>query len=215
MYLQPVIPFVNCLQFEAVSFFEPEVYRFSDESLSAYAKCAFDDIYRNQKISRIFFSSKYIYLNQKVSTTASVFVSYTDARVGVTTAQMPRDSRGKCPSRGIHCRAGRLVSTYEIVVRMFCNEERVDMALRVWDEMKAKGVLPGMHMFSTLINSLCYENKLDEACKYFHEMLDMGIRPPAAMFSNLKQTLLDEGKQDMVLILAQKLDKIRTTQVIG
>ncbi|RVW16961.1 Pentatricopeptide repeat-containing protein, mitochondrial [Vitis vinifera] len=107
------------------------------------------------------------------------------------------------------------VSTYEIVVRMFCNEERVDMALRVWDEMKAKGVLPGMHMFSTLINSLCYENKLDEACKYFHEMLDMGIRPPAAMFSNLKQTLLDEGKQDMVLILAQKLDKIRTTQVIG
>lgn len=80
MYLQPVIPFVNCLQFEAVSFFEPEVYRFSDESLSAYAKCAFDDIYRNQKISRIFFSSKYIYLNQKVSTTASVFVSYTDAR---------------------------------------------------------------------------------------------------------------------------------------
>ncbi|XP_059649586.1 pentatricopeptide repeat-containing protein At1g71060, mitochondrial [Cornus florida] len=107
------------------------------------------------------------------------------------------------------------VSTYEIIVRMFCNEDRVDMAIRVWDQMKANGVLPGMHMFSTLINSLCHENKLDDACKYFQEMLDMGIRPPAPMFSNLKQALLDEGKNDTVLILSQKLEKIRKTQLIG
>ncbi|KAA8532596.1 hypothetical protein F0562_032588 [Nyssa sinensis] len=107
------------------------------------------------------------------------------------------------------------VSTYEIIVRMFCNQERVDMALRVWDQMKAKGVLPGMHMFSTLINSLCHDNKLDDACKYFEEMLNMGIRPPAAMFSHLKQALLDEGKKDTVLILAQRLDRIRKTPLIG
>uniref|UniRef100_A0A5B7CAV8 Pentacotripeptide-repeat region of PRORP domain-containing protein n=1 Tax=Davidia involucrata TaxID=16924 RepID=A0A5B7CAV8_DAVIN len=106
------------------------------------------------------------------------------------------------------------VSTYEIIVRMFCNEERVDMALRVWDQMKDKGVLPGMHMFSTLINSLCHENKLDDACKYFHEMLNMGIRPPAPMFSNLKQALLDEGKKDTVLLLGQKLEKLRKTPLV-
>ncbi|KAF5442326.1 hypothetical protein F2P56_034996 [Juglans regia] len=107
------------------------------------------------------------------------------------------------------------VSTYEIIVRMFCNEERVDMAVRVWAQMKAKGVLPGMHMFSTLINGLCHENKLDDACKYFHEMLDMGIRPPAQMFGNLKQALLDGGKKDIVLILDQKIDKLRKTALVG
>ncbi|XVE85382.1 hypothetical protein DITRI_Ditri17bG0086400 [Diplodiscus trichospermus] len=101
------------------------------------------------------------------------------------------------------------VSTYEIIVRMFCNEEQVDIAIQVWAEMKAKGVLPGMHMFSDLINSLCYENKLDDACKYFQEMLDAGIRPPAKMFSNLKQALLDEGKKDVALNLARKIDKLR------
>ncbi|XP_057961023.1 pentatricopeptide repeat-containing protein At1g71060, mitochondrial [Malania oleifera] len=107
------------------------------------------------------------------------------------------------------------VSTYEIMVRMFCNEERVDMALKVWDEMKAKGVLPGMHMFSTLINCLCHENKLDDACEYFQEMLNMGIRPPSQMFSSLKQALLDEGKMDTVLILGKKLEKLRKTPLIG
>lgn len=107
------------------------------------------------------------------------------------------------------------VSTFEIMVRMFCNEERVDMAIRIWDQMKTKGVLPGMHMFSTLINSLCHENKLEDACKYFQEMLDVGIRPPAAMFSNLKQALLDEGRNDAALLLAEKLDKLRKSPLLG
>ena len=88
------------------------------------------------------------------------------------------------------------------------------MAIRVWDQMKAKGVLPGMHMFSTLINSLCRENKLDDACKYFQEMLDKGIRPPAPMFSNLKQALIDDGRKDTALILAQKIDKLRKTPLV-
>ncbi|XVF02817.1 hypothetical protein REPUB_Repub04eG0206800 [Reevesia pubescens] len=107
------------------------------------------------------------------------------------------------------------VSTYEIIVRMFCNEEQVDMAMQVWAQMKAKGVLPGMHMFSDLINSLCHENKLDDACKYFQEMLDAGIRPPAKMFSNLKQALLDDGKKDTALNLARKIDKLRKVPLFG
>lgn len=107
------------------------------------------------------------------------------------------------------------VSTYEIIVRMFCNEERVDMAIRVWDQMKVKGILPGMHMFSTLINALCLENRLDDACKYFQEMLDVGIRPPGSMFSNLKQALLDGGREGTAILLSQKIDKIRKTPIIG
>ncbi|KAL6189996.1 hypothetical protein ACLB2K_036397 [Fragaria x ananassa] len=103
------------------------------------------------------------------------------------------------------------VSTYEILVRMFCNENRVDMALQVWFQMKTKGVLPRMHMFSTLINSLCHENKLDEACRYFQDMLDMGICPPTQLFSNLKQALLDDGRKDAVISFGLKIEKLRKT----
>ncbi|GAB2226643.1 hypothetical protein Droror1_Dr00022458 [Drosera rotundifolia] len=105
------------------------------------------------------------------------------------------------------------VGTYEIIVRMFCNEDRVDMAMEVWDQMKAKGILPGMHMFSTLINTLCHEDKLDDACKYFQEMLDMGIRPPGPMFSTLKEALVENGKKDTALNLALKLKNIREVPI--
>ncbi|KAJ0037833.1 hypothetical protein Pint_22222 [Pistacia integerrima] len=107
------------------------------------------------------------------------------------------------------------VSTFEIVIRMCCNEGNVDMAIRVWDHMKAKGVLPGMQLFSTLIHSLCLENKLGDACKYIEEMLNMGIRPPAKMFSNLKQALLDGGMAETALDLAMKIDKIRKTPLVS
>lgn len=106
------------------------------------------------------------------------------------------------------------VSTYEIVVRMFCYNAQVDMAMRIWDEMKARGVLPVMHMYSTLINSLCHEDKLDDACKYFQEMLDIGIRPPGQLFSNLKQALRDEGMEETAVVLAQKIDKLRKTPLV-
>ncbi|OVA10639.1 Pentatricopeptide repeat [Macleaya cordata] len=107
------------------------------------------------------------------------------------------------------------LNTYTMIVRMLCEEEeRVDMAIKVWDQMKDKGILPSMHMFSALINSLCHENRLDDACKYFQEMLDLGIRPPGQLYSNLKQALLDAGKKDVALDLGLKLDKIRKIPLI-
>ncbi|KAK4792159.1 hypothetical protein SAY86_022594 [Trapa natans] len=108
-----------------------------------------------------------------------------------------------------------MLSTYEIVMRMFCNEGRVDMALRVWEQMKSCGFLPGMQMFSMLILSLCDDNRLDEACNYFQEMLDVGIRPPANMFSKLKQSLIDQGKNDKVLSLGKRIDDLRKIPLLG
>lgn len=88
------------------------------------------------------------------------------------------------------------------------------MAIRIWDEMKSNGVLPGIQTFSTLINSLCHDNMLEDACKYFQEMLDMGIRPSGNLFGNLKLALLDNGRKKTAMALAQKLDKLRKTQIV-
>ncbi|XP_043694663.1 pentatricopeptide repeat-containing protein At1g71060, mitochondrial [Telopea speciosissima] len=107
------------------------------------------------------------------------------------------------------------LNIYSVIVKMFCDEERTDMAQRVWNEMKAKGFLPGMHMFSVLIKSLCDENKLDDACKYFQEMLDLGIRPPGQMYSKLKEALLEDGRKDIALILWQKLETLRKKPLVG
>ncbi|XP_072989818.1 uncharacterized protein [Typha latifolia] len=107
------------------------------------------------------------------------------------------------------------LSTYTMMVTLFCNVERVDMALKVWKQMKEKSILPCMHMFSSLINGLCHENRLDDACRYFQEMLDMGIRPPGQLFSNLKDALLDSGRKDLAVNMSLKLDRLRKTPLSG
>uniref|UniRef100_A0A0A9HN38 Pentacotripeptide-repeat region of PRORP domain-containing protein n=1 Tax=Arundo donax TaxID=35708 RepID=A0A0A9HN38_ARUDO len=81
--------------------------------------------------------------------------------------------------------------------------------------MKEKGVLPCMHMFSSLINGLCFENRLEEACVYFQEMLDKGIRPPGQLFSNLKQALVEGGRISLAQEMALKLDALRKTPLRG
>ncbi|KAE8719650.1 xylosyltransferase 1-like isoform X2 [Hibiscus syriacus] len=81
---------------------------------------------------------------------------------------------------GAYCYSMRIDDAFRVIdemrtnlaARMFCNEDKVNIAMQVWDQMKAKGVLPGMHMFLDLVTGLCHEKKLDEVCKYFNEMLD-------------------------------------------
>ncbi|MCL7036609.1 hypothetical protein MKW94_008567 [Papaver nudicaule] len=108
------------------------------------------------------------------------------------------------------------LNTYAMIVRMLCQEvERVDLAVQVWDQMKDRGILPGMHMFASLVNSLCHECMLDDACRYFQEMLDLGIRPPGRLYDNLKEALLDNGKVDEAISIGEKLDNIRKTPWTG
>ncbi|XP_074274931.1 uncharacterized protein LOC141598978 [Silene latifolia] len=97
------------------------------------------------------------------------------------------------------------LSSYEIILRMFCNIGQLNMAIQIWDQMEANGVPPGMHLFATMINSFRHGNELDLATKYFVKMVDLGIQPPASLFNGLKQALLDHGKKDIVIALAKKL----------
>ncbi|GER44630.1 pentatricopeptide repeat-containing protein [Striga asiatica] len=106
-------------------------------------------------------------------------------------------------------------STYEIMARMFCNERRVDMAMGLWGEMKARGLLPRMHMFAVLIEGLCSGNRLDEAFGCFMEMLDMGIRPPDRLFKELKKCLVEGGKEEVVVVLTHRMERLKGNVVVG
>ncbi|MCL7032202.1 hypothetical protein MKW94_000855 [Papaver nudicaule] len=125
--------------------------------------------------------------------------------------QMVEEMRRKGMAGDCGCEPN--LDTYTMIVRMLCQEvERVDLAIQVWDQMKDKGVVPGMHMFASLVNSLCHECMLDDACRYFQEMLDFGTRPPGRLYDNLKEALVVNGKVDEAISIGEKLDNIRKCQ---
>lgn len=96
--------------------------------------------------------------------------------------------------------------TYTMVIKMFCETDQIDMALRVWKLMKSKRFVPSMHTFSVLINGLCEKKDVSRACVLMEEMIEKGIRPAGVTFGRLRQLLMKEGRDDVLEFLQQKMN---------
>ncbi|KAA8531253.1 hypothetical protein F0562_005962 [Nyssa sinensis] len=67
--------------------------------------------------------------------------------------------------------------TYNILVGMFANLNRMEIVKKIWDDMKASGAGPDLDSYTLLIHGLCEKQKWREACQYFVEMIEMGFLP--------------------------------------
>lgn len=95
--------------------------------------------------------------------------------------------------------------TYTMMIKMFCENDKIEMALKVWKYMRLKQFLPSMHTFSVLINGLCDKGEVSQACVLLEDMIEKGIRPPGSTFGKLRQLLLKEGRKDVLDFLVEKM----------
>ncbi|XP_059630669.1 pentatricopeptide repeat-containing protein At1g77360, mitochondrial [Cornus florida] len=94
--------------------------------------------------------------------------------------------------------------TYTIMIKMFCDRDELEMALKVWRFMKKKQFVPSMHTFSALINGLCEKANASEACVLMEEMIERGIQPSRVTFGRLRQLLIKKGREDVLEFLHEK-----------
>ncbi|XP_066386088.1 pentatricopeptide repeat-containing protein At1g77360, mitochondrial-like [Miscanthus floridulus] len=95
--------------------------------------------------------------------------------------------------------------TYTMMIKMFCENDKIEMALKVWKYMRLKQFLPSMHTFSVLISGLCDKGEVSQACVLLEDMIEKGIRPPGSTFGKLRQLLLKEGRKDVLDFLVEKM----------
>jgi pentatricopeptide repeat protein len=96
--------------------------------------------------------------------------------------------------------------TYTVMIKLFCERDELDMALKVWKYMKLKQFVPSMHIFSVLINGLCKKGNVTKACVLLEEMIEKGIRPSGVTFGRLRQLLIKEGREDVLKFLQEKMN---------
>ena len=96
--------------------------------------------------------------------------------------------------------------TYTMMIKMFCENDELEMALKVWKYMRLKQFVPSMHTFSVLINGLCKKGNASKACIFLEEMIEKGIRPSSVTFGKLKQLLIKEGREDVLEFLQEKMN---------
>lgn len=95
--------------------------------------------------------------------------------------------------------------TYTMMIKMFCDTDRLNEALKMWKYMGLKQHVPCMHTFSVLINGLCGKGEVNRACVLLEEMIEKGIRPPNSTFGRLRQLLLKGKREDVVEFLEEKI----------
>lgn len=96
--------------------------------------------------------------------------------------------------------------TYTMLIKMYCERNEVDMALKIWRYMKSKRFVPSMHTFSALIIGLCGKGDVMKACVLLEEMIEKGIRPSRVTFGRLRQLLIKEGREDVLKFLHEKIN---------
>ncbi|KAL0903521.1 hypothetical protein M5K25_027907 [Dendrobium thyrsiflorum] len=100
--------------------------------------------------------------------------------------------------------------TYTMMIKMFCETDMLNNALKVWKYMGLKQHVPSMHTFSVLINGLCEEGEVGRACVFLEDMIEKGIRPPDSTFGRLRQLLLKEKREDVLEFLEEKIKLLIT-----
>lgn len=96
--------------------------------------------------------------------------------------------------------------TYTMMIKMFCERNELEMALKVWKYMKLKQFVPSMHTYSVLINGLCEKGYASKACVLLEEMIEKGIQPSGVTFGRLRQLLIKEGREDVLKFLQEKIN---------
>ncbi|GAB4851877.1 hypothetical protein Ancab_031276 [Ancistrocladus abbreviatus] len=96
--------------------------------------------------------------------------------------------------------------TYTMMIKMFCERNDLEKALKVWKFMKRKQFVPSLHTYSVLINGLCEKGDVSKACVFMEEMIEKGIRPSGLTFGKLRQLLIKEDRRDVLKFLQEKMN---------
>ncbi|CAH8355886.1 unnamed protein product [Eruca vesicaria subsp. sativa] len=91
------------------------------------------------------------------------------------------------------------------LIKMFKRHEKVDMALRLWEDMVVKGFGSYSLVSDVLLDLLCDLARVDEAEKCLLEMVDKGHRPSNVSFKRIKLLMELANKHDELNNLKQKM----------
>lgn len=96
--------------------------------------------------------------------------------------------------------------TYTMMIKMFCERNETERALKIWSYMRKKRFVPSMHTFQVLINGLCEKGDATQACVLLEDMIQKGIRPSGVTFGKLRHLLIKEGREDVLKFLQEKMN---------
>lgn len=84
--------------------------------------------------------------------------------------------------------------TYSILIKLYAKKKQVDKAINLLNEMKQKGIQPGVIVFTCLLQA-CIKGKLvEKAIEIFNEMKETHVTPDAVTYNTIVNGCVFSGK---------------------
>ncbi|GFP89467.1 putative pentatricopeptide repeat-containing protein at1g02420 [Phtheirospermum japonicum] len=96
--------------------------------------------------------------------------------------------------------------TCMFLIRLMRRQEKVDLAIELWDDMIEKGFGSFVLVSDVLFDLLCVLGRLDEAERCFLEMVGKGQRPSYVSFRRIKVLMQLANRREAIENLTEKMD---------
>jgi pentatricopeptide repeat protein len=76
---------------------------------------------------------------------------------------------------------------YNTMIHGYCKEDNSYRALRLLREMEAKGLVPNVASYSSIIGVLCKDGKWEEAEVLLDKMIELQLKPSASILNMISK----------------------------
>ncbi|MCL7038616.1 hypothetical protein MKW94_027737 [Papaver nudicaule] len=107
--------------------------------------------------------------------------------------------------------------SYGTLIKGYFKEGDMDQALKLWDEMKKKEILPGVVTYNekvvdaitynTLIMGICRGGKFEDMLEFLSEMEEKKLGPDRYTFKGITRNLVEFGRTDEALEFLSKINE--------
>lgn len=88
-----------------------------------------------------------------------------------------------------------------VLIAAYCDDRRMEDAMRVWDEMEDKGFNHDAVAYNTLIGGFCRVGEVERAEEIYREMVMKGVESTCATYEHLIKGYCEIGDTDNAIIL--------------
>ncbi|KAK7295340.1 hypothetical protein RJT34_18247 [Clitoria ternatea] len=100
--------------------------------------------------------------------------------------------------------------TVVMLIKYFCQNYRLDLALGLWKYLLEKGYCPHAHALDLLVTGLCSRGLVQEAFECSKQMLDRGRHMSSAALLMLERFLLQAGNIDKLKEIDQMIKNLQS-----
>ncbi|KAG5115145.1 hypothetical protein JHK84_041258 [Glycine max] len=91
-------------------------------------------------------------------------------------------------------RQAMLIMIDSYMISCFSKEGNLFDSLRLYDQMKKRGWIPGIEIYNSLVYVLTHENCLKEALRTIDRLKEQGLQPGSVTFNSMILSLCEAGK---------------------